>query len=112
MKNRLWGGASTPENLKYIRRFPHHFANEDHCLVVSDRKPRRFIEMTDEFLKRFGPDDWRWVYGLTDEILERELREDPDRGRAALIEQSAFLERFEEELKRRREQGYDAGDRS
>jgi len=100
-ENRLWGGLLTEENLSLADDYPWFYANTDHVLVVSPEKPRGLVEMDEAFLPLLQTDDWEWLFSIQNELLreqEKQYREE------FAAWQEGFLQRFEKELKARKEE--------
>lgn len=99
--NRLWGGLPTEKNLALADRYPHFYANSDHILVISEERPDGLVEMNGKFEDALDAQDWRWIL----EQREALLREQEAKTGTTFEEVgNDFLNRFEAELKARREE--------
>ena len=97
--NRIWGAATTAENIERLRQYPFFFANSNHCLVIADEQPEGTVEMTEEFQKRFKKDDWAWIQSVIGQVQQAQMEKYPEEAKLLEEENEKFLTRFREELK-------------
>ena len=101
--NRLWVCRSTAENIERAEKYEYFKANEKYCLVITDETPEKMAEVTGDAVKSLTAQDWAWINSVGAKIkAEREYK-------AFEAEQKQFLERFEDELIKRKEGLTDGG---
>lgn len=103
-KNKIWGCITTSENVERLSQYPFFFANDDHCLVVSDVQPTETVEMTEEYFSLFKEDDWNWIYSIIPMVEEEQKRKYPEETAILEKREKDFLKRFKEELSKWRDE--------
>lgn len=98
LKNRIWGCATSSRAVERLSGYPYFFANSDHCLVVASEQPQGTVEMTEEYIERFGEDDWQWLEAVIADIWKKQEEEHSDLAVKKEKAEEAFLKRFRESL--------------
>ena len=103
--NRLWICRSTAENITRCEAYEYFKANERYCLVVTDEEPEKMAEVKGKAAESLTMQDWVWISAVGEKIrAEKEYAE-------LQRQHTAFLGRFEDELKKMTKEGKaDAGD--
>ena len=96
--NKVWGCITTSSAIERLSKYPFFFANADHCLVISDEQPDGTVEMTGEYLERFGEDDWQWINTVIDDVRKEQLESYPDLAEEKEKAEEEFAERFRQSL--------------
>ena len=96
--NKLYGLPVSIDNLVYLERNAHSFANHDHILIISPNKPcDSAVELTEEDYKLLQEDDWEWIAKTSDIIREEQEEKYHEQ---IVKKQNDFLDRFEDELRK------------
>ena len=96
--NKLYGLPISTDNLVYLERNAHSFANHDHILIISTNKPcDSAIELTEEDYKLLQEDDWEWIANTSDIIREEQEAKYQEQ---IVKKQNDFFDRFEDELRK------------
>ena len=102
--NRLWAMATTTVTMEIAQKFPSHYCNDDHCLVISPEHPEGAREVDEKLLPLLTVEDLDWIYRESDRIRE----EQEEKYRAELeTRQKEFLSRFEANLRERKARNAD-----
>lgn len=104
-KYRLWVGVyqEIPETIE----FSYYDSRRRYLFILSDRKPEgRFKPVTTELLGELSPGERAWFNDSCMKLNSRWLKEHETEAREKV---DAFLDQFEEELKREAERAKDGG---
>lgn len=97
-RNKIWGCITTAEAVERLSKNRFFFANSNHILVISDERPEGTVEMTEEYLKCFKTDDWMFINSVLNDVRKDQLERYPEEAEKLAEEETAFLERFRQEL--------------
>lgn len=96
-RNKLFASPTNNAMLEIAEKYPHSRATQKHILVIAEKKPKGFVEVKGELVKRLPADDVRWIMVESNAIWE----EEKEIYQAELLEYAKdFSARFETELQK------------
>lgn len=95
--NKLWVCRSTAENIERAEKYEYFKANERYCLVITDETPEKMAEVSGDAAKSLTQQDWAWITAVGEKIKADKEYEEFTR------QTEDFLNRFEAELKKKKE---------
>ena len=97
-ENKIWGCITTNEAVERLSNYKYFFANQNHCLVISDEQPEGTVQMTEEFIERFKADDWQWLDSVIDDVRREQIEKNPKLAEKMEKNNEEFLKRFRQGL--------------
>lgn len=86
----------TNENIDRLDKYEMAFANQDHCLVISETAPENAAEIGEDDIPLLGTDDWEWIFAMSNRIRQKQEQQYHEQ---LIAKQREFFDRFEALLK-------------